>query len=84
MIRDTKGGNFDTVPSRFVFLKSSTILDLVKSLICKVCSLTRIQRPHNFAREADLEKMDGEALTFGDVQTFCFLVVGFLGSTFLA
>ena len=28
--------------------------------------------------------MDREALTFGDVRTFYFLVVGFLGSTFLA
>ena len=28
--------------------------------------------------------MDGEALTFGDVQTVYFWAVGFLGSTFLA
>ena len=81
MIWDTKGGNFDIVPRRFVFPKSSTILDLEKSLLCKVRSLTRVLfdiEAHNFAWDEDLKKMDGEALTLRDVCTFCFLADGFL------
>ena len=87
MICDMKGGSFDTIPSRFVSLKSSTIPDLEKYLLCKVRSLTRVLfniKAHNFAWEVNLKKLDREALTFRDVQTFCFLFAGFLGATFLA
>ena len=71
MICDTKGDNFDIVPSRLlVFPKSSTILDLAKSLLCKLRSLTRVlfdTEAHNFAWDGDLKYMDGETLTLGDV-----------------
>ena len=59
IICDTKGGSFDTIPSRFVSPKSSTILDLEKSLLCKVCSLTRVlfdSKPYNFTWEVNLKK----------------------------
>ena len=59
----------------------------IGKLLCKVCSLTRVlfyTEAHNFAGDEDLKKMDGEALTLGDVRTLCFLVVGFLVATFFA
>ena len=55
--------------------------------VCKVCSLTRVlfyTEAHNFSWDEDLKKMDGEALTLGDVRTLCFLVVGFLVAAFFA
>ena len=70
MIWDTKGGSFDTVPSRFVSPKSSTIPDFEKSLVCKERSLTRIlfdTKAYNFAWDEDLKKMDGETLNLGDI-----------------
>ena len=87
MIWDTKRASFDIVPSRSVFPKSSTILDLVKSLLYKVCSLTRVlfdTEAHNCLWDEDLKKMDGEALTLGDVQTFYFLAACFLVVAFFA
>ena len=80
MISNMKGGSFDTVPSRFVSPKSSNILNSEKSLLCNVCSLTRVlfyTKAHNFAWDEDLKNMDGEALTLGDVRTLCFLVDAF-------
>ena len=80
-----KGGSFDTVPRKFVSPKSSNILNSKKSLLCKVCSATRIlfyTEAYNFSWDEDLKKMDREALTLGDVQTLCFLVVGFLVAAF--
>ena len=87
MIWDTKGGNFYTVPRRLVSPKSSTIPNLEKSLLCKVRSLTRVLfdiEAHNFVWDEDLKKKDGEALTLGDICTFCFFVVGFLFVAFFA
>ena len=79
----TKGGNFNKVSSKFVSTSNSTIPKHSLSLVCKVCSLTRVLfniEAHNFAWDEDLKKkIDEEALTFGDVRTFCFLAVGFFG-----
>ena len=68
------------MPNRFVFPKSSTIVDLAKSLLCKVRSLTRVlfdTKAHNLAWDKDLKKMDREALTLRDFRTFCLLLAGF-------
>ena len=70
MICNTKGGRFDTVPSRFVSPKSSTILDMAKSLLCKVHSLKRVLfdiEAHNFTWDVNLKKMDGVAFTLRDI-----------------
>ena len=85
MIWDTKGGIFDTMPSRFVSPKSSTILSLAKFLLCKLCLLTKVlydTEAHNLAWDEDLKKMDGKALSFVDVKTFCFFMIGFFRAIF--
>ena len=87
MIWDMRGGSFDTVPSILVSPKSFTILDLAKSLLCKVRSLTRVRfgiEAHNFTWDEDLKNMDGKALTLEDVCTLCFLVASFLVASFFA
>ena len=79
--------SFDTIPNRFNSPKSSTIPDLEKSLLCKERSLTRVLfdiEAHNFAWDEDLKNMDGKTLTFRDIRTFCFFVIGFLGVVSLA
>ena len=56
------------------------------SLLCKVRSLTRVLfdiEAYYLAWDEYLKKMDGEALTLGDVRTFYFLAVGFLVVAFL-
>ena len=73
MIWDKKGGSFDTILSRFIPPKSSTIPDLEKSLLCKIRSLNKVLfdiEAQNLAWDEDLKKMDGVTLTLGYVQTF--------------
>ena len=68
------------MPSGFIYPKSSTIQDLAKCLLWKVSLLTWVlfdTMSHNLAWDEDLKKIDGKALTLGDVQTFCLLVATF-------
>ena len=73
------------MPTKFVSLSSSIILERSKSLECKVRSSTRVQfeiEAYNFAWEEDLKNMDNDSLTSEDVRTCCFSIAVFIGVAF--